>query len=530
MHAGGPEATVLVSPAMCRTAARPPLPTTAQIREKTIEKADETTFEKNAAKIGRLVLTLTLALVSVWTPAPVAGQGDAAEMAAVRLLWTPGTVQTGRVEVEALPISPDVRRLVFLLDGEPVGERSKPPWRSKIRLPEPARPQLLSVRAFGPSDRLLGEDTVEVNRRRLPFRVLLDDVSTERVSGRVNVPRGAELSQVVVELDGREIASQAGADFDVALPNARIGQVLRVEARLADGRIIEDARVLGSEADVAAVDVRLVQLQVLVTDRNGRPLQDLEAADFEVRENGEKRQIDRVFPAGDVSLVLGLVIDASGSMQQIWPGVRRASELFLNTVVSQRDEVFLVDFADQVRLLQEPTKARAEIDQALSSVEARGITALYDSVVFASLQFGDRPGRRALVVITDGVDYGSQADPDRAVEIARKLGVPVYVVSLSGGQPAPRSNRELFSQGGGVQEMKLVTEPTGGRLLRTSGRGGDGLLRAFRQVADELRSQFIITYYTDRPLEDLDARDVDVRLPGKKRVDVRSVLASDQVQ
>ena len=210
--------------------------------------------------------------------------------------------------------------------------------------------------------------------------------------------------------------------------------------------------------------------------------------------------------------------------------VRRASELFLNTVVTERDEVFLIDFADQVRLLQEPTKDRGAIDQAFSNVEARGITALYDSVVFGALQFGDRPGRRALVVITDGIDYGSQADPDRSVDIARKLGVPVYVVSLSGGQPAPRSNREIFSQSGGVQEMKLITEPTGGRLLRTSGRGGDGLLRAFRQVADELRSQYILTYYTDRALEDLDARDIEIELPGKKRVEVRSVLAWDQVQ
>ncbi|MEM8993974.1 MAG: hypothetical protein AAGF23_04200, partial [Acidobacteriota bacterium] len=101
---------------------------------------------------------------------------------------------------------------------------------------------------------------------------------------------------------------------------------------------------------------------------------------------------------------------------------------------------------------------------------------------------------------------------------------------LSGGQ-TPRSARGAFAQGGQVQEMKLITEPTGGRLLRTSGgRGGDGLLRAFRQVADELRSQYVITYYTDRPLADLDARDVEVELPGRKRVDVRSVLAWDQIQ
>ncbi|MEM1177260.1 MAG: VWA domain-containing protein [Acidobacteriota bacterium] len=455
---------------------------------------------------------------------PSAPQADA-----VRVLWTPGTVAAGRTEVEALPLAPDVRRVEFLVDGEPVGERTKPPWREKIRFAEPAKLQQLTVRAYGPNDRLLGEDSVEINRRRLPFRVLLEETTVDGVRGRVNVPRGAQLASMLVELDGQEVATGNAEAFDVPLA-ARTGQVVRVEATLKDGRVIEDARVLGAAGDVASIDVRLVQLQVLVTDRNGRPLQDLALDDFELRENGKKRTIDRVFPAGDVDLVLGLVVDASGSMQRIWPSVRRASELFLNTVVRERDETFLLDFADQVRLLQSPTGERARIDEALDRVSAGGITALYDSVVFGALQFGDRPGRRALVVITDGLDYGSQADPDRAVDIARKLGVPVYVVSLSGGQ-TPRNARAAFAQGGQVQEMKLITEPTGGRLLRTSGaRGGDGLLRAFRQVADELRSQYIITYYTDRPLADLDGRDVEVRLPDRKKVDVRSVLAWDQIQ
>ncbi|MEM8997529.1 MAG: hypothetical protein AAGF23_22280, partial [Acidobacteriota bacterium] len=215
------------------------------------------------------------------------GGGQAADAAdgpqadAVRLLWTPGTVARGRVEVEALPLARDVRRLVFLLDGAVVAERSKPPWRERLRFADPATLQQLTVRAYADGDRLLGEDTVEVNRVRLPFRVLLEDATVDGVSGRVAVPRGARLASMLVELDGEEVATGTAEAFDVPLA-ARNGQVVRVEATLEDGRVIEDARVLGAAGDVASIDVRLVQLQVLVTGRDGRPLQDLAAADFEL--------------------------------------------------------------------------------------------------------------------------------------------------------------------------------------------------------------------------------------------------------
>jgi VWFA-related protein len=466
--------------------------------------------------------------------------------AVVRLLLPPGRKLEGKAEVEALLIDPEIRELVFRVDGEEVARRSKPPWKAKLRFADPAERQTVTVHAYGARDRLLGEDSREVNRFERRFRIRFQPPEQVegglRARGEVTLPRSARLARLELALGTDPPIDVEGPVFDRILEPAPGSEPLgprtfvRATATLEDGRTVDNVAFLGG--DFFQVDVNLVQLQVLATERSGPPIRDLEADDFALREGRTERKIDRLELAEDVPLVLGLVIDSSTSMQPLWPSVRAAVDAFVDHALGARDRAFLVDFDTHVRLvspLSPPGEAAKDtLRTGLDSIRPEGLTALYDSVAFSMLQFQDVPGRRALVLITDGADYGSHSDPERSVELGRKLGIPVYVVSLQ--QPERGLGRSggsrAIRQGAATADLHLLADPTGGRVLRT-GRGGgpgSGLDRAFGQVAAELRSQYLLTFYTPTDLEDLDPDALRLELPGHPKAEIRALLPLDRVR
>jgi VWFA-related protein len=183
-------------------------------------------------------------------------------------------------------------------------------------------------------------------------------------------------------------------------------------------------------------------------------------------------------------------------------------------------------------LLQAPTGDRAALDWALDRLEPHGGTALYDSILFSLLQYDGEPGRRAMIVLTDGLDSESRSDPRRTIDLGRRLGVPVYVIALSGGgggmQQGPgvrrsaASTAELAEEAARRNQLKLVTDPTGGRLFHVV--SVEQVARAFAEIQEELRRQYVLTYYSDRPAGEPAAPEVRVRRQG---MEVRSAVPLD---
>lgn len=474
-----------------------------------------------------LVITLLGLTVELM---PLTAQGTEAEEAnpvVVRLLPIFGDQVSGKTRVETLVIDPSVRQLVFFLDGDEVARRKRLPWNAEVTFAKPAREQLLKVVALGPGDRTLGQDSLAINRRHPVFSVHITALDGEPANGevtlrgQVTLPRNGELERVEVLLNGQRIRELTETEFAVPieLEVASPEDFVQVVARLQDGRQREDTELLLAPQFGAEVDINLVQLQVLVTQRNGAPVADLKREDFEVRQDGAVQTLERLQVAEDVALVLGLALDSSGSMARQWRAAQDAAYDFLSQTLRPRDRAFVVDFNTELKLRQALTGERQKLFDSLADVVPEGGTALYDAVLFSLMQFTDEPGRRALVVLTDGFDANSLANPKRTVEMGTRLGVPVYVIAM----PVPGAGA---SQGAGVQELKLLTEPTGGRLLRL-GAGG-GLQRAFRQINVELRHQYVLTYYADElPGE---RSKVKVSLPGRKNLEVRAVVPLDQVQ
>ncbi len=441
----------------------------------------------------------------------------------------------GKALVQTLIIDPTIVTVEFFLDDERVARRNLPPYETKIELADPPREQVVRAVGYGPGDRQLGEDRLVLNRLDPPLRVRIAAIDPEpggatlRVRAEVSVPRKAKLERVTFYRGETEVAALTEPPFEAQVPGRDIGpqDYVRVAARVADGREVEDVELIQSADFSEKIQVHLVQLQVLVTDRAGYPITGLSASDFEVKDGGQMRKVERLYPSRDVALVLGLAIDSSGSMWAMWQQTKDAAEAFLDRTLETRDRAFVVDFDTQLRLLQPLTGNHDDLVAAMGRLQPEGGTALYDSILFSLLQYQGEPGRRALIVLTDGYDSASRADPARAIEFGQRLGVPVYVIAMTGGASATgaaamRSRGGIGSAPGGASagilaqgsvrnQLRLITDPTGGRLYHAG--SADQVAHAFAQIEDELRNQYILTYYTDRPPET--ASDAVVKALGK---------------
>ena len=447
----------------------------------------------------------------------------------------------GRILIQTLTIDPQIAVVEFLLDGEQVARANTPPFEARIRLADPPREQTIEARATSARGAFAGADKIVLNRLDPPFAVRIagiapaevDGEPTVRVEAGISVPRSETLERVEFYRTERLVASFA--DFegeagpsgvrtvtaDIPTSGVTPQDFVRVVARLGNGRELEDVELLQGAQFQAEIDVQLVQLQVLVVDRGGDPVGDLKPEDFEVRENGQRRQVETLYVSNDIPLSLGLAIDSSGSMEPIWRQTNAIAEAFLNGALTWRDQAFLVDFDSTLRLVQPLTGSKPLLARGLERLFPQGNTALYDAILFSLLQYGEAPGRRALVVVTDGFDSNSRSDPTRAIDFGKRLGVPVYVVAMRslGFGPTTMEDANLRNS------MRLITGPTGGRLFQIESI--DQMANVFDHIEDELRRQYVLTYYSERPFGS--AVEPEVRLT-RRGLRVRSALPLETIE
>lgn len=418
---------------------------------------------------------------------------------------------TGPVEVRALVVDPLVRTVEFLLNGKSVRQASKPPFKARIRLSNPPREEAIEVRAYRDGGTHVGSDRIVLNRPPSPFTVDIAEIrplaaespSAVRAVARIAVPPATALTRVEFYLSERQVAAFEDPDWresggtprtirvDAVLENVEPGDFVRVTARLADGRELEDAELLQGAEYRSEIDVQLVQLQILAVDRDGEPVSGLEPGDFEIRENGESRPVENLHVSNDVPLVLGIAIDSSGSMGLVWQRLHTVLRTFMAGALAANDRAFLVDFDDTVRFLQPPTGNVPLLNARLNRLLVGGGTALNDGVLFSLLQFRREPGRRALVVVSDGHDENSRSRAAQVGDFAEWIGVPVYFIGV--GRSAPP-----------MVLVRKLTRRNGGRFFRIH----PGLPRAevaaemeriFERIDADLRHQHVLTYYSNLP-------------------------------
>jgi Ca-activated chloride channel family protein len=234
------------------------------------------------------------------------------------------------------------------------------------------------------------------------------------------------------------------------------------------------------------MDVKLVNVFVNVTDRNGAIVGGLAREDFALAEDGRPQQIAVFERQSELPLNLTLAIDTSGSVHKDMAEEAGAAKRFARALLRPQDQMSLLQFATGVRELVPFTSKLSQIDRGLGQLRGDWATALYDAICRGSEGLGGKDGRRVLVIVSDGDDTASKATYARAIEQALRNEVMIY--SIIDVPIAASAGRDL----GGEHALITLAEQTGGKSLYVNDGGLD---KAFALVSSDLRTQYLLGYY-----------------------------------
>lgn len=287
------------------------------------------------------------------------------------------------------------------------------------------------------------------------------------------------------------------------------------------------------------VDTNLVTTPVTVLDRNGRFIPNLKQKDFKIFENGVAQKVTH-FEAETTPFTVILMIDISPSTRYSIDDIRYAAVTFVNQLRPE-DKVMVVNFDRQVRVMTEPTSDKKALFTAIYRSAFGSGTSLYEAVDAAiNMDFVQTPGRKAVVLFTDGVDttsrqatyestvsaveevdalvypirYNTQARTDQGSQVAMlQQNMPLGVAQLGRGQ----TDVEYAL---GKEYLSTIATNSGGRIFEAEAMGD--LDRAFKGVADELRQQYAVGYYPDDTGKPGDRKKIKIDVIGKPQAIVRS--------
>jgi VWFA-related protein len=270
-----------------------------------------------------------------------------------------------------------------------------------------------------------------------------------------------------------------------------------------------------------STDVRVVNLFATVHDAQGHVVRNLAKDDFTLEEDGRPQTIRYFSQESDLPLTVGLLIDTSLSQRRVLGEERSASYRFLSQVLRpDKDRAFVIHFDREVELLQDLTSSRQKLDDALGELEtpARGPgygggrrggpgagrwkgggTQLYDSVLLASDEMMRKlSGRKALILLTDGVDTGSKVSLTQAIESAQRADALVYSILFSDAEMESGRRRDYhgrYSGADGKKVLEQLSRETGGSFFEVSDK--HPISEIYTQLEEELRNQYSVGYTPD---------------------------------
>jgi VWFA-related protein len=310
-----------------------------------------------------------------------------------------------------------------------------------------------------------------------------------------------------------------------------------------------------SPATTLSVDVKVVTLPVTVRDKHGQIVRNLTKDDFLLEEDGHPQTIRYFAQEANLPLTLGLLVDTSMSQRNVLDQERTASESFLyQMLTAAKDQAFIIHLDREVELLQDLTSSRDKLQTALASLQmprsdrdsgggggsspdpspgrsprmhGGGGTLLYDAVFLASDELMKKQhGRKALIILSDGVDRGSKESLLSAIEAAQRADTVVYSIFFAdnhqgeghgfgrssggwpgGGWPGGGGSRGGGRRGGGQRSpqevrpdgkkiLEQISKETGGHLYEVSKK--ETVNQIYANIAEELRTQYSLGYTPDK--------------------------------
>ena len=259
------------------------------------------------------------------------------------------------------------------------------------------------------------------------------------------------------------------------------------------------------DAATFSTSVKVVDLLAVVRTKKGQIINDLSRNDFSILENGRPQEIRYFSKETDLPLTIGLMVDTSTSQIKVLDAERTATFHFLDQVLREdKDKVFLMQFDMAVMMRQALTSSRQKLEDRLALVDAPtraelmqqtgGGTLLYDAVVEACKTTKDQQNRKALILMTDGVDTGSDLAITDAIDAALRADTLVYSILFSD----PGAYGFGFGEPDGRRVLERLSKETGGGFYEVSKKRG--IEEIFGEIERELRSQYSLGFVSNQPV------------------------------
>jgi Ca-activated chloride channel family protein len=274
--------------------------------------------------------------------------------------------------------------------------------------------------------------------------------------------------------------------------------------------------------DVVRVSTSLITVPALVMDRNGRYIPNLKKEDFRIYEDGVEQSVS-YFASVERPFTVALMLDVSGSTQLQLAQIREAANIFVSRLRAN-DRMMAITFDGQIHVLTEAEDVSTIRRSKLHIPAVSDGTVLYDAVDFALKRMAQIPGRKAIVLMTDGVDQNSRASLKSTLNEIAEQDVLVYTVQYNTlpqlpqrlsqikNEKARRKVQERLMKGYAVSEpyLRSLAEKTGGRFYRAADLSDVG--PAFEAITSELGVQYSLGYYPKANSSAGDEREIKVRV------------------
>jgi VWFA-related protein len=291
-----------------------------------------------------------------------------------------------------------------------------------------------------------------------------------------------------------------------------------------------------------STEVKLVTVYASVRDKHGKIISNLNQSDFALQEDARPQTIKYFARESDLPLTLGLLVDTSLSQRRVLDQEKNASYSFFDHILREnKDKAFLIHFDREVELLQDLTASREKLRSALELLDTPeftttrgsgggsgrghggGGTLLYDSIYLASNELMKKQqGRKALIILTDGVDHGSKESLNTAISSAQRADTAVYSILFADEDAYGSGGRGGFGGHGGYggggmgrggpgrypqqqrpdgkRILERISKETGGQLFEVKKKVS--IEQIYAQIEEELRNQYSLGYTPDRPNAD----------------------------
>lgn len=257
-------------------------------------------------------------------------------------------------------------------------------------------------------------------------------------------------------------------------------------------------------ADTINVKVKLVNVFTTVTDEHGAPVGGLQKENFQLFEDGKPQRIAVFDRESAIPLSILLAIDTSLSTRKDLPLELASARKFARDILRSEDGLSVYEFNEDVNEVTPFTSDLKRIDRAIQHLQVGSATALYDAIYLGSEALDKREGRKVMVIITDGGDTVSQVTYKEAVKRAQQTEAVLYSIIVV--PIEANAGRDT----GGEHALMQLSDDTGGRYFYASSM--DQLDQAFRQISQELRTEYLLAYYPEAHRTDSDFHRIDVKV------------------